>query len=139
MLDSFFLVFKNTFLYFFIIPLSEGSYYSIATTFFGPFMPFLAKIFGIWLAILVNYLAGFFFAKIFKISIKFKPGKMLKIALPLLCAFPFVSGLISFYFGALGFGLYKEDILKKNFPQFAFLAFFASFAFYAALLFFPNF
>jgi hypothetical protein len=93
--------------------------------FWGASMPFLAKIFGILLALIINFLIGFLFAKLSKKSLP-KAPKWIFI-FPVLCFIPVVSGIIAAYFG----------LLRENFIKFLGVAFFSSTAYYALAIYFP--
>jgi membrane protein YqaA with SNARE-associated domain len=100
-------------LQFFIIPLSFGTYYKTAVIFFGNSMPYFAKICGIMLAMLANFLIGFI---IRKITLKFIPKAKQEISkyaflFTLFLFIPVISGVISLYFGLLKVNLFKFFII----------------------------
>ena len=125
MMESFFLIFKNTFLMFFLIPFSFGSYYKVGVMFFGPYMPFLAKVLGIFFALIINYLIGLLF--IIALNKKIQKPKNIVYLFPILCFIPVLSGLVSFYFGAN----------KLNFYKFLFIGFFSSVLYYLLAIVYP--
>jgi hypothetical protein len=106
MLSIFWLIFNNTFLAFFLIPLSSGSYFKIGIAFMGGVIPLAANVSAITLALLVNFALGRSVRWLFKN----KPFKEYsnKILLLLLFTFlPVISGIIAFYFGLLRVKLFK--------------------------------
>jgi hypothetical protein len=103
----------NTFLHFFVIPFSEGTFFKASLYFYGFALSFSAKMSGIFIALCVNYLLGFLFAFVSQ-----RKGKVLRIHssfkiyfLCLLTFIPVISGVVALFLG----------MAKKNF--FLFIAF----------------
>ena len=126
MLGSFLIIFQNVFFAFTLIPFSSGTYYNTAIIFFGNFMPFVAKIFAITLALSLNFIVGFMLRKTLKNKqIAMIPNKAF--FLLLLSFIPVISGIISLYFG----------ISKVKFLKFIPTIFFVNFVYYGIALYFP--
>lgn len=125
MFESFILIFKNTFLMFFLIPFSSGSYFQVGVMFFGAYMPYMAKVLAILCTLIVNYLIGLIF--ITAIGKAPPKPKFVVFCFPIFCFVPLLSGIISFYFGANKLSIYK----------FLFIGFTSSALYYALAIRYP--
>jgi membrane protein YqaA with SNARE-associated domain len=126
MFESFWIIFKNIFFAFTVIPFSSGTYYKTALIFFGNTMPFVAKILAITLALIINYFLGRLLRMIVHKK-QFAPVPKKAIFFLLISFIPVISGFISFYCG-----LGKVDIKK-----FISIIFFVNTVYYAIALYFP--
>ena len=126
MFDSFFVIFKNVFFAFTLIPFSSGTYYSTAIMFFGNFMPFVAKILAIITALSLNFSIGLIMRRAFNKK-EFEPLQN-KLFFALLLSFiPVISGFIAFYFG----------LSRAKFLKFLPIIFFVNVLYYSIALYFP--
>lgn len=127
MTSSFFLILQNTFLSFLLIPFSSGTYYSLGVIFFGFLMPYIAKIIGISLAIVMNFFVGFLFRKVLR-NKRFPDSSPAILYLSLLTFIPVISAIVAFYCG----------VLKVNFIKFFLLSLIINVFYYGVAIYFPE-
>ena len=126
MIDSFLLVLKDTFFAFTLIPFSAGSYYSVSLMLSKTIMPFIAKLLGISLALILNFLVGFIFGTVFQDK-KRSYIQNKRYILCIFCFIPIVSGSIAFYFG----------FIRAKFIKFFFVSCFSILVYSLIVIYYP--